>query len=183
MITEENLDEECREIHYVSENGRVEGLILEKEERVKRERPKSAKGRRRPGALIIDSSRCNRDIDGSCRTYNTNSINEQGVNDLFSDILYDPENKDSSDIENIDDDDKSEKLLGSEEAYFYKLQSLIPYLTSKSTTKLDILLETITYINMMQNKLLQKTCMLGWNGKDKEPCCDTILFMYLCKIK
>ena len=29
MITEENLDSDSREVHYVSENGRVEGLILE----------------------------------------------------------------------------------------------------------------------------------------------------------
>eukprot|EP00090_Calanus_glacialis_P025462 TRINITY_DN39792_c0_g1_i1.p1 TRINITY_DN39792_c0_g1~~TRINITY_DN39792_c0_g1_i1.p1 ORF type:complete len:253 (-),score=71.51 TRINITY_DN39792_c0_g1_i1:34-792(-) len=106
MITEENLDTDCREIHYVSENGRVEGLILEKdpmEERTRRERPRSAKGRRRPGTMIIDSSRCNSDSDGSCRTYNVDSINEQGVNDLFSDILYDPDNEDSSDTENIGD--------------------------------------------------------------------------------
>ena len=34
MITEENLDSESREVHYVSENGRVEGLILESRQAV-----------------------------------------------------------------------------------------------------------------------------------------------------
>merc|ERR1719483_1133212 len=43
----------------------------------------------------------------------------------------------------------------SEEVEFDKLQSMLPYLTSKSTTQLDIVLEAITYINMLQNKLLQ----------------------------
>ena len=109
MITEENLDTECGEIHYVSENGRVEGLIFEQEERTKRERPRSAKGRRRPSALIIEGSRCNSDSEGSCRTYNVESINERGVTDLFSDILYDPGNDNSSDTENIGDYDEEFK--------------------------------------------------------------------------
>ena len=78
-------------------------------------------------------------------------------------------------IEIMNDDEKPEKLLGSEEAYFDKLQSLIPYLSTKSATKLDILLETITYINMMQNKLLQKTFILGWNFSEDMETCDTIL--------
>merc|ERR1712106_605265 len=43
----------------------------------------------------------------------------------------------------------------SEELEFDKLQSMLPYLTSKSTTQLDIVLEAITYINMLQDKLLQ----------------------------
>merc|ERR1712123_466161 len=43
----------------------------------------------------------------------------------------------------------------SEEVEFDKLQSMLPYLTSKSTTQLDIVLEAITYINMLQDKLLQ----------------------------
>merc|ERR1712128_33314 len=42
-----------------------------------------------------------------------------------------------------------------EEVEFDKLQSMLPYLTSKSTNQLDIVLEAITYINMLQNKLLQ----------------------------
>ena len=42
-----------------------------------------------------------------------------------------------------------------EEVEFDKLQSMLPYLTSKSTTQLDIVLEAITYINMLQDKLLQ----------------------------
>ena len=104
MITEENLDTERGEIHYVSENGRVEGLILDKDERSKkRERPRSAKGRRRPSSFLIDGSRCNSDSDGSCRTFNVESINDQGVSDLFSDILYDTDNDNSSDTENLGD--------------------------------------------------------------------------------
>ena len=105
MITEENLDsDDCHEIHYVSENGRVEGLILENaDERTKRERPRSAKGRRRPRAMTTEGVRSNSDSDASCRTFNIDSINEKGVNELFSDILYDPENENSSDTENIVD--------------------------------------------------------------------------------
>ena len=41
-----------------------------------------------------------------------------------------------------------------EEAEFDKLHSMLPYLTSKSTTQLDIVLEAITYINMLQNKVI-----------------------------
>ena len=47
------------------------------------------------------------------------------------------------------------KPLVNEEVEFDKLQSMLPYLTSKSTTQLDIVLEAITYINMLQDKLLQ----------------------------
>ena len=42
-----------------------------------------------------------------------------------------------------------------EDAEFDKLHSMIPYLTSKSTNQLDIVLEAITYINMLQNKLIE----------------------------
>merc|ERR1712029_777054 len=56
-------------------------------------------------------------------------------------------------------DTQNEKPIENEEIYFDKLQSLIPYLTSKSTTQLDIVLEAITYINILQNKLVQKS----WN--------------------
>jgi hypothetical protein len=42
-----------------------------------------------------------------------------------------------------------------EDKEFDKLHSMIPYLTSKSTTQLDIVLEAITYINMLQNKLIE----------------------------
>jgi len=41
-----------------------------------------------------------------------------------------------------------------EKEEFSKLHSLIPYLTSKSVSQLDIVLEAITYINMLQNKLV-----------------------------
>merc|ERR1711892_1141955 len=47
------------------------------------------------------------------------------------------------------------KPTENEEVEFDKLQSMLPYLTSKSTTQLDIVLEAITYINMLQDKLLQ----------------------------
>jgi hypothetical protein len=32
---------------------------------------------------------------------------------------------------------------------------MLPYLTSKSTSQLEIVLEAITYINMLQNKLIE----------------------------
>merc|ERR1711892_742824 len=47
------------------------------------------------------------------------------------------------------------KPLVNEEVEFDKLQSMLPYLTRKSTTQLDIVMEAITYINMLQDKLLQ----------------------------
>ena len=50
------------------------------------------------------------------------------------------------------EDDRSRD---NEEAEFDKLHSMIPYLTSKSSSQLDIVLEAISYINMLQNKLLQ----------------------------
>merc|ERR1712083_534791 len=60
-------------------------------------------------------------------------------------------------MENIDAQNENERPLEDEEIYFDKLQSLIPYLTSKSTTQLDIVLEAITYINTLQNQLVQKS--------------------------
>ena len=60
-------------------------------------------------------------------------------------------------VANIDTQNENEKPIENEEIYFDKLQSLIPYLTSKSTTQLDIVLEAITYINILQNKLVQKS--------------------------
>ena len=53
------------------------------------------------------------------------------------------------------ENENNEKPNENEEAEFDKIHSMIPYLTSKSTTQLDIVLEAITYINMLQNKLLQ----------------------------
>ena len=53
------------------------------------------------------------------------------------------------------EEDGKPKDQESEEAEFDKLHSMIPYLTSKSATQLDIVLEAITYINILQNKLLQ----------------------------
>ena len=107
MIRDENLYSDFHEFHYVRENGRVEGLILEKDhanERTKRERPRTAKGQRRTRALTTDGVRSNNsDSDSSSRTFNVDSINEKGVNDLFSDIIYDQENEDRSDTENIVD--------------------------------------------------------------------------------
>lgn len=92
MITEENLDSDSgRELHYVSENGRVEGLILESrgearprgaggEARSRRqERPRSAKGRRGGGQQ--------------------RDVNQQGVTELFSDILYSEEEEEESEEE------------------------------------------------------------------------------------
>jgi hypothetical protein len=50
------------------------------------------------------------------------------------------------------EDDKANE---NEEAEFDKLHSMLPYLTSKSTSQLEIVLEAITYINMLQNKLIE----------------------------
>ena len=50
------------------------------------------------------------------------------------------------------DNDKADE---NEEAEFDKLHSMLPFLNSKSTTQLDIVLEAITYINMLQNKLIE----------------------------
>ena len=54
-------------------------------------------------------------------------------------------------IENANNEEPNEN----EDAEFDKLHSMIPYLTSNSITQLDIVLEAITYINMLQNKLIE----------------------------
>ena len=51
--------------------------------------------------------------------------------------------------------DTTSKPKENEEVEFDKLQSMLPYLTSNSTNQVDIVLEAITYINMLQDKLLQ----------------------------
>ena len=58
-------------------------------------------------------------------------------------------------VANEHKNENNDKLNENEEAEFDKLHSMIPYLTSKSTSQLDIVLEAITYINMLQNKMLQ----------------------------
>ena len=58
-------------------------------------------------------------------------------------------------VQNEDKNENNDKLNENEEAEFDKLHSMIPYLTSKSSSQLDIVLEAISYINMLQNKLLQ----------------------------
>ena len=70
-------------------------------------------------------------------------------------------------IENMDNKDvkvtKSDRLSASKEdiessanddADFDKLLSVIPTLDKETPTKLDIVLEAITYINSLQSKLL-----------------------------
>ena len=69
------------------------------------------------------------------------------------------ENADTTEQKIIDrltyiENENNEKPNENEEAEFDKLHSMLPYLTSKSTTQLDIVLEAITYINMLQNKLI-----------------------------
>ena len=54
--------------------------------------------------------------------------------------------------EHEDKNDDESKENETEE--FDKLHSMIPHLTSKSVTQLDIVLEAITYINLLQNKLI-----------------------------
>ena len=55
----------------------------------------------------------------------------------------------------LENDDEYVEDTENEEAELYKLHSMIPYLTSKSPTQLDIVLEAITHINMLQNKLIE----------------------------
>ena len=78
MITEENLDCDSREVHYVSENGRVEGLILNKSpiETERKNRPKSAKGGRR---TISRDGRFSASNNGDItfRAIDIDTINEQ----------------------------------------------------------------------------------------------------------
>ena len=78
MITEENLDSDSREVHYVSENGRVEGLILNKSpiETERKNRPKSAKGGRR---TISRDGRFSASNNGDItfRAIDIDTINEQ----------------------------------------------------------------------------------------------------------
>merc|ERR1711974_346014 len=83
-----------------SENGRVEGLILDK-------RPRSAKGDRR---FALDG-RLTRTIE-DMPSVDVNSINNKGVHELFSDILYDSDNEAletseyKDDFEEDDDEDE-----------------------------------------------------------------------------
>ena len=58
-------------------------------------------------------------------------------------------------VEDGHKNENNEKADEYEEEEFDKLHSMIPYLTSKSASQLDIVLEAITYISMLQNKLLQ----------------------------
>ena len=89
-------------------------------------------------------------------------------------------------VANIDTQNENEKPIENEEIYFDKLQSLIPYLTSKSTTQLDIVLEAITYINILQNKLVQKSWNREWNEQEiiwLDTVIDFLYSMYLCNNK
>ena len=89
-------------------------------------------------------------------------------------------------VANIDTQNENEKPIENEEIYFDKLQSLIPYLTSKSTTQLDIVLEAITYINILQNKLVQKSWSREWNEQGilwLDTVIDFLYSMYLCNNK
>ena len=88
---------------FISENGRVEGLILNKTpiDDVKRTRPRSAKAGRRT------ASRDGRASVNTIRTFDIETINEKGVQDLFSDILYDSDEaleEYKDDFEDVDDD-------------------------------------------------------------------------------
>ena len=56
---------------------------------------------------------------------------------------------------NEDEHENRDKPKEHEESEFEKLHSMLPFLTSKSVTQLDIVLEAITYINMLQNKLVE----------------------------
>jgi len=87
----------------ISENGRVEGLILNKTpiDDIKRTRPRSAKAGRRT------ASRDGRASVNTIRTFDIETINEKGVQDLFSDILYDSDEaleEYKDDFEDVDDD-------------------------------------------------------------------------------
>ena len=85
-----------------SENGRGEGLILDKRTPDGARRPRSAKGDRRfpPDGRMTRTMPCV-DVD---------SINNKGVQDLFSDILYDSDTEELEESEYKDDfeDDEDE---------------------------------------------------------------------------
>ena len=74
---------------FFSENGRVEGLILNKSpiEDNRRTRPRSAKGGKR--TISRDGRYSAAAGDVTFRTVDIDTINEKGVQELFSDILYD----------------------------------------------------------------------------------------------
>ena len=110
-----------------SENGRVEGLILNKTpiEEVRRSRPKSAKGDRRTasrdGRLSVTTGELT-----YRRTFDIESINEKGVQDLFSDILYDSE-------ENPDPDEYKDDFEDVDEENNWSDDSPMPYTLSASS--------------------------------------------------
>ena len=90
-------------MYFYSENGRVEGLILNNTpvNEFKRMRPRSAKGDRRT------ASRDGRMSVNTIRTFDIESINEKGVQDLFSDILCESDETPEEykdDFEDVDDD-------------------------------------------------------------------------------
>ena len=47
-------------------------------------------------------------------------------------------------------------VAGEEAREFAKLHKLIPHLTSRTASQLDIVLEAITYINLLKQKLLDE---------------------------
>ena len=92
-----------------SENGRVEGLILDKRTPDGAKRPRSAKGDRR----FPQDGRMTRTMQ-NMPCVDVDSINNKGVHELFSDILYDSETEEleggeyKDDFEDDDDDDWSD---------------------------------------------------------------------------
>jgi len=131
MITEENLDSDCREIHYVSENGRVEGLILNKTpigiEDSKRKRPRSAKAGRR---TISRDGRMSVAGDLTYRPLDVESINEKGVHELFSDILYDSDDNPVDYKDDFEDDVDDENNWSDDSPHPYSVSA--SSLTSRS---------------------------------------------------
>ena len=89
-----------------SENGRVEGLILDKRTPDGAKRPRSAKGDRR---FPLEGRLTRTMPDMPC--VDVDSINNKGVHELFSDILYDSDTEElegseyKDDFEDEDDDD------------------------------------------------------------------------------
>ena len=57
-------------------------------------------------------------------------------------------------MDNKEDEEQEDFEMEKEEAEFCKLRSMIPQINSKTVSQLDIVLEAITYINILNNRLL-----------------------------
>ena len=118
-------------LYLCSENGRVEGLILNKTpigtEDSKRKRPRSAKAGRR---TISRDGRLSVAGDLTYRPLDVESINEKGVHELFSDILYDSDDNPVDYKDDFEDDVDDENNWSDDSPHPYSVSA--SSLTSRS---------------------------------------------------